>query len=55
LEGLEQLKAIALGTNSNIDRDPIYWRCLISILAGVIAAGRELFASGVGEPEGLAI
>ena len=47
LEGFEQLKAIALGINSNIDRDPIYWWCLICILTGVIAAGREFFASGV--------
>ena len=55
LEGLEQLEAVALRINSNIDRDPIYWRSLISILTWVIATGRELFASGVGELERFAV
>ncbi len=44
LEGLKQLKAVALGINSNIDRDSIHWRSLIRVLTGIVAARRELFA-----------
>ena len=54
-EGPEQLKAVTLGVNSNIDGDPVHRRRLVCVLTGVITARRELLAIGIGELEWLAI
>ena len=54
-EGPKELKAVTLRVNSYIDGDPVYRRCLVSVLTGVIAAGRELLARRVGELEGFAV
>jgi hypothetical protein len=54
-ERLEELKAVTLRANSNIDGDPVHRRCLVCILTGVVATRREFLASGVGELEGFAV
>lgn len=49
------MKAVALGVNSNVDRDPVHRRRLICILTGVITTRRELLATGISELEGFAV
>jgi hypothetical protein len=54
-EWSEQLEAVTLGVNSNIDGDPVHRRRLVCILTGVVATGWELLATGIGKLERLAV
>lgn len=55
LEGLEELKAVGLRINGNLDVGTVFRGRLEGILSRVVAAGRKLMAVGIGELERLAI
>ena len=55
LEGLEQLEAVRLGVNGDLDGSTVRRRGLEGVLSGVVTLGRELKAVGVVEIELLAV
>ncbi len=53
LEGLEELKTIALGADDDVDAGPVLGRRLEGILTGVVSLRREFVPGGLGELEWL--